>query len=449
MKPAFDTEQFLSCDHHDYLDEGEKHQVQAIKSAALSVFAKMPDARAIAALPMNNLSGDPVKLSEMLPRDRNVEPTNIGNMSVDDGQRGYDLFSRLLRDRIIMIDTDINEYSASIVCAALLFLETDASKNDNGGPDDKIKIHITGPGGSVYHGLAIYDTMQSIRSPNETIGLGYQASMCSLLMVAGDQGHRRMGKNARNMVHEVSGGAQGRNFVMKSSVAESDRLNTILKNIYAKHTGLTPEFWNYVMSPNDVWFSADQCVKIGIVDKVIPLLRPEPMHSYFTEMAVKKAVVPNNMKGIIKMLQPSNGAGIDIYAELVTELSTYEKFWYPTRSAQEAWRQLKTDNPEVAAKIKSELDQMNERTIAKGKAHTLVLEGIQPRAGVTAELLMQDIAVKAHKQLNHSVKKAEMLGHAAKGIAHLLNIHKNPAILTQSNDNPKLDGKGNDNAPKA
>ena len=143
------------------------------------------------------------------------------------GERSYDIYSRLLKDRIVMLDTDVNEHSASLIVAQLLFLESQG--------DEDINFFINSPGGVVTAGLAIYDTMQFIRPDVSTIVMGQACSMGSLLATAGAKGKRKMLPNARHMIHQPSGGAGGQATDMEIQVAEIIKMKHSLTGIYEKH----------------------------------------------------------------------------------------------------------------------------------------------------------------------------------------------------------------------
>ncbi|MCW1888533.1 MAG: ATP-dependent Clp protease proteolytic subunit [Candidatus Moranbacteria bacterium] len=177
------------------------------------------------------------------------------------GERAYDIYSRLLKDRIIFIGTPINDDVANAVIAQLLFLESESSKED-------IKMYINSPGGQVTSALAIYDTMQYVKAPVETICMGMAASAASLLLAAGAKGKRMILPNAEVMIHQVLGGAQGQateiDIQARHILKTRDRLNKIL----AKHTGqkITKIEQD---TERDYYMSAEEALKYGIVDKIV------------------------------------------------------------------------------------------------------------------------------------------------------------------------------------
>lgn len=177
------------------------------------------------------------------------------------GERSYDIYSRLLRDRIIMLHTDVNEQSASVIVAQLLFLEAE-------NPDKDINFYINSPGGSVIAGLSILDTMNFIKCDISTIVMGQGASMGSLLASSGTKGKRFMLPSARHMIHQVSSGTRGTAIDMKIALEETLALNKYLTEIYVKNTGQTFERLEQDMS-RDKFMSAQESVAYGLADKVI------------------------------------------------------------------------------------------------------------------------------------------------------------------------------------
>jgi ATP-dependent Clp protease protease subunit len=188
------------------------------------------------------------------------------------GERSYDIYSRLLKDRIVMLDTDVNEHSSSIIVAQLLFLESQGTED--------IQFFINSPGGSVTAGLAIYDTMQFIRPAVSTIVLGQACSMGSFLAQAGAKGKRFVLPESRTMIHRVSSGTPGTRGSVhvqelqfedaKRTYEESQRINKRLTELYVKHNtaGKTyEELFNDMKF--DTFLSADEAVKYGLADKVI------------------------------------------------------------------------------------------------------------------------------------------------------------------------------------
>lgn len=177
------------------------------------------------------------------------------------GERSYDIYSRLLRDRIIMLHGEVNESSASVVVAQLLFLESEDSSKD-------IHLHINSPGGSVTAGLSILDTMNFVSCDISTIVLGQAASMGSLLASAGTKGKRFMLPSARHMIHQVSSGTRGTAIDMKIALDETLKLNKYLTEIYVKSTGQSYKKLEKDMS-RDFYMSADEAVAYGLADRVL------------------------------------------------------------------------------------------------------------------------------------------------------------------------------------
>ncbi|MEL0039392.1 MAG: ATP-dependent Clp protease proteolytic subunit [Halieaceae bacterium] len=177
------------------------------------------------------------------------------------GERSYDIFSRLLRDRIIMLEGPIGENTASVLCAQLLFLESqDASKD--------ITLYINSPGGLVTAGMAIYDTMQYVRSDIQTIVVGQACSMGSLLASAGTKGKRLMLPHARHMIHQPLGGASGQATDVEIRANELLRWKRELTEIYEKTTGQPLEKLKADME-RDKFMTPTEAVEYGLADKVI------------------------------------------------------------------------------------------------------------------------------------------------------------------------------------
>jgi ATP-dependent Clp protease protease subunit len=177
------------------------------------------------------------------------------------GERSYDIYSRLLRDRIIMLHTDVNEQSASVIVAQMLFLEAE-------NPDKDINFYINSPGGSVIAGLSILDTMNFMKCDVSTIVMGQAASMGSLLASSGTKGKRFLLPSARHMLHSVSSGTKGTAIDMKIALEETLKLNEYLTNVYVKNTGKTFEQLEKDMS-RDFFLSAQESVDYGLADEVI------------------------------------------------------------------------------------------------------------------------------------------------------------------------------------
>jgi len=179
------------------------------------------------------------------------------------GERSYDIYSRLLRDRILMLDGEVNSHSASLIVAQLLFLESE-------NPDKDISFYINSPGGSVTAGMAIYDTMNFVRPDIHTIVMGQACSMGSLLAQAGAPGKRSILPHARHMIHQPSGGAQGQATDIQIQAQEILKMKEYLTNIYVKHNtaGKTYEQLSADME-RDFFMSAEQAVAYGLADQVI------------------------------------------------------------------------------------------------------------------------------------------------------------------------------------
>ena len=174
------------------------------------------------------------------------------------GERSYDIYSRLLKDRIIMLDTDVNSTSASLIVAQMLFLE---STN----PGKPINFYINSPGGSVTAGMSIYDTMQFIKSPIHTTVMGIAASMGSFLAMAGEKGKRAILPHARHMIHQPSGGASGQASDVEIRYKELQYWKETLTDIYVKHIGLDRDKVAKDMD-RDYFMSAKESIEYGLAD---------------------------------------------------------------------------------------------------------------------------------------------------------------------------------------
>lgn len=189
----------------------------------------------------------------------NLVPMVLENTSK--GERSYDIYSRLLRDRIIILDGEVNSHSSSLITAQLLFLEAD-------NPDKAISFYINSPGGSVTAGMAILDTMNFIKPDIHTIVMGQAASMGSLLANAGTKGHRYILPNARHMIHQPLGGASGQATDVEIQARELLRWKKVLTDIYVQNTGKDYETLRQDME-RDFFMTAEEAVAYGLADKVI------------------------------------------------------------------------------------------------------------------------------------------------------------------------------------
>jgi ATP-dependent Clp protease protease subunit len=189
------------------------------------------------------------------------------------GERSYDIYSRLLRDRVVMLHTDVNEQSASVIVAQLLFLEAE-------NPDKDINFYINSPGGSVSDGLSIYDTMQFIKCDVSTIVMGQACSMGSFLAQAGTAGKRFVLPQSRTMIHRVSSGTPGTRGSVhvqelqfedaKRTFEESQRMNEVLTKLYVKHNTAGKSYEEMFSAMKfDTFLSAEEAVQWGLADRVI------------------------------------------------------------------------------------------------------------------------------------------------------------------------------------
>ena len=191
----------------------------------------------------------------------NFVPTVLEKTS--HGERAYDIYSRLLKERIIILDTDVNEHSASLLVAQMLFLEAED-------PDSDILFYINSPGGSITDGMAIYDTMQFIKPDVSTIVMGQACSMGSLLATAGAPGKRLMLPHARHMIHQPLGGARGQATDMLIQVEEIMRMKRFLTGLYVKHNSIGKTYDEFVPDmERDNFMTAEEALAYGLIDKII------------------------------------------------------------------------------------------------------------------------------------------------------------------------------------
>ena len=197
---------------------------------------------------------DPVEIYQQALVPMVVEQTSRG-------ERAFDIYSRLLKERIIFLTGPVFDQVSALICAQLLFLESD-------NPSKDIAFYINSPGGVVSAGLAIYDTMQYIRSPVSTLCIGQAASMGSLLLCSGAKGKRFATPNSRIMVHQPSGGAQGQAADIEIQAREILTLRKRLNEIYVRHTGQTLEAIEGKLE-RDSYMSAEEAREFGLVDEVV------------------------------------------------------------------------------------------------------------------------------------------------------------------------------------
>lgn len=176
-------------------------------------------------------------------------------------ERAYDIYSRLLKDRIILLGDEVNDHTASLICAQLLFLESED-------PEKEIYLYINSPGGVVTAGLAIYDTMRYITCPIATLCMGQAASMGALLLCAGSPGLRYALPHSRIMIHQPSGGFRGQATDIEIHAKEALRLKAMLTEIMAHHTGQTTEKITE-LTERDNFMGPEEAKELGIIDRVL------------------------------------------------------------------------------------------------------------------------------------------------------------------------------------
>lgn len=281
-------------------------------------------------------------------------------------ERGYDLYSLLIKNRIVMVEGQVDDTMSSIVCASLLYMNSDLSGKD---PKSPITMYVNSPGGSVLAGLAIYDVMRSIEAPITTIGTGMQASMGSILLVAGDE--RKMTRNSKYMIHQpLSGNGQSTQLTDIEIGADfTNRLKEDLVDIYVRHTGLNHQYWNTVLN-RDTWLTADQAKEMGVISEIITGTAKKTLHEEFSVEAgrkeYRKSFVPDTAAGIREAINSdvslTNDKGATVKStairpELVTALSQFDEYWTPSKKAFEAEKAAAAkasndDKPKKAATAK-------------------------------------------------------------------------------------------------
>ena len=195
----------------------------------------------------------------MVPDFKNITPYVIESSNY--GERAYDVFTRLLKERIVFLGTPIDDQVANVIVAQLLFLNHED-------PEKEIQMYINSPGGVIYAGLAIYDTMQMISNPISTVAVGVTASFGTVLLTAGTKGRRYALPNATIHLHQPLGGAQGQATDIEIQAKQILRLKTLLTGILAKHTGKSEEEIEHD-SDRDFYLDAQGAVDYGVVDQVL------------------------------------------------------------------------------------------------------------------------------------------------------------------------------------
>jgi ATP-dependent Clp protease protease subunit len=267
----------------------------------------------------------------------------------------YDPYSRLLKDRTILLEGEVNDGMASIACACLLYLSKTTDKD--------ITVQINSPGGSVIAGLAIYDIMRMIKNPITTQGLGMQASMGSIFLASGDT--RMMSDHSKLMIHQISGGSKGQATDMALSYAFSEQLHEDLKSVYVRHIGLTHAFWDLALE-RDTWLTSKQALKMGFIHKIADKFKPSEFdnESIRSEFESAKALkIPKTADGIIAMLNNASskqGESAALRGDLVTALSQFPQFWTEGKI-----KKVYADNPVKVAELLLERKVQN---VAKAEA---------------------------------------------------------------------------------
>lgn len=179
------------------------------------------------------------------------------------GERSYDLYSRLMKERVIFLNGPVEPTICNILVAQMLFLEAE-------NPEQPIHLYITSPGGHVYDGLGVYDVMQYVKSPVYTYAVGMVASMGSFLATAGEPGHRYILPRATTMIHQPSAGTKGKVSDMEIDYLESQRIKKELTELYVKHNSKGATYDQFVqLMDRDKWLTATQAVELGLADQII------------------------------------------------------------------------------------------------------------------------------------------------------------------------------------
>lgn len=303
--------------------------------------------------------------------DNSKGPQNVLVPSVRDKDgTGYDIFSLLLKERIIVVQGQVETAMAGVIVSQLKYLESID-------PSAPITMLINSPGGSVVDGLAIYDMMREVKCQINTVGNGMQASMGSILLVGGD--NRRMTKNAMVLVHQIMGGASGgtQHSDFEISGAFMAQQHERLKSIYVEFTGLNHKFWD-IVGERDTWLTAEQAKKIGYIHEIVKNEKPNGPYAAEADRpegdslqdaiikATKDRIANMSAADIAKAINSGNAEG-GVYArlrgELVTKLAEFPEFWTNKRREEHA---LKASAAAVAnddaVKVQSSTTNVNKRT---------------------------------------------------------------------------------------
>ena len=214
--------------------------------------------------PLIHSIADKINRGHLTPQNNVLVPTVIEKTHM--GERAYDIYSRLLKERIVFVTGPVEDHMASLICAQLLFLEAE-------NPSKDIAMYINSPGGLVTSGLAIYDTMQYVRCDVSTVCIGQAASMGSLLLAAGEKGMRYALPNARVMLHQPSGGFQGQASDIERHAEDIIKMKRRLNEVYVRHTGKDYDTIERTLD-RDYFMSAEDARAFGIVDEVITKRHP-------------------------------------------------------------------------------------------------------------------------------------------------------------------------------
>lgn len=277
---------------------------------------------------------------------RNAQgPSNVfvPNIRDKDGT-GYDIFSLLLKERVIVVQDQVNSAMASVIIAQLKWL--DRQIGPKGQMNEPITMLVNSPGGSVIDGLAIVDVMRDVKSPIRTIGTGMQASMGSIILVAGDE--RAMHPHSKVLVHQIMGGAQGGTQHSDFQISERNMadLHEELKQVYVEFTGLNHKFWD-AAGERDTWLTAEQAIEIGYVHGLTQsgksggkyaaeAVRPIAEQNE-SEVATKKRIAEMPLEDVLRHLnngQANKGEFGGYRPELVVRLASFAEMWVPSKQKE-------------------------------------------------------------------------------------------------------------------
>jgi ATP-dependent Clp protease protease subunit len=290
------------------------------------------------------MSSDGVEALRKITNKAAVDPSGAYVPTIRDRDgSGYDLFSLLMKERIVTLYGQVDDSMAAVAVASLLYLGSSDSPDSSDKNDPRaIKVYINSPGGSVLAGFAIIDAMESLESKVITIGLGLQASMGSHLLAAGDV--RKMTEKSFLMIHGASSRTEGKVTDQRNDLAATDVMVELGTANYIRHIGLTDEFWG--LCDKEAWFTAQQAKEIGFIKDILPARKEDNKHVLaedsaqkflFNKAAARQALVPATEHEIILALAgtgPNAKLGNEIRPELLVALAKMPKYWVVEKQEQ-------------------------------------------------------------------------------------------------------------------